>query len=64
LDEAHAALEQPAGDEHLPRLHAFAVHLADCLGLARDVECVGGVHLHAVGELKRLDARFERRVGC
>ena len=34
LHEAHAALDQPAGDEHLPGLHAGAVHVADVLRLA------------------------------
>ena len=33
------------------------------LRLAADVEGVGGVDLHAVGQLERLDARFELGVG-
>ena len=64
LHEAHAALQQPAGDQDLPRLRARAVHLADVLRLARHVEGVGRLHLHAVGQLERLDARFELRVVC
>ena len=31
LHEAHAALDQPAGDQDLPRLRAGAVHVADVL---------------------------------
>ena len=33
LHEPHAALDQPPGDQHLPRLHAGAVHVADRLRL-------------------------------
>ena len=62
LDEAHAALDQPAGDQDLPRLHAVAVQLADVLRFARDVEGVGRLDLHAVGQLERLDPRLELRV--
>ena len=32
------------------------------LRLAADVEGVAGVHLHAIGQLERLDARFQLRV--
>ena len=31
LHEAHAPLDQPPGDQHLPGLHAGAVHVADVL---------------------------------
>ncbi len=62
LHEPHAALDQPPGDEHLPRLHAVAVQVEDVLRLAADVERVGRFDLHAVGQLERLDLRFELRV--
>ena len=64
LHEAHAALQQPPADEDLPRLHAFTVHVSDMFRLFGDIERVGGVHLHAVGELVGLDARFEGGVGA
>ena len=62
LHEAHAALEQPAGDHHLPRLHAFAVHLLNVLGLLGEVEGIVGLHLHAVRQFEGLDARLEQRI--
>ena len=62
LDEAHAAFEQPPRDERLPGVNAVAVHLADRLRLFADVEGVGGIHLHAVGQFERLDAGFQPRV--
>src|SRR6185436_17976839 len=37
LDEAHALLDQPARNQELPRLGPVAVHVADRLGLARNV---------------------------
>ena len=62
LHEPHAALDQPAGDENLPGLHAGAVHVADVLRLAADVERLGRLGLHAEAELERLDAGLERGV--
>ena len=59
LDEADAALDQPAGDEELPGLDAGAVHVADVLRLLLDVEGVGGRHLHPVGQLEAGDPRLE-----
>src|SRR5579871_177531 len=59
LHEADAALQEPPGDEELPRLHAVAVHLAHGQRLAPDVEGVAGVHLHAVSQLERLDAGLQ-----
>ena len=38
LDVAHAALDEPAGDEHLPPLGVVTVAVADMLWLAGDVE--------------------------
>ena len=62
LHEAHAALDQPAGDQNLPGLHAGAVHVADVLRLAADVERLGRLGLHAEAKLERLDAGFERGI--
>ena len=63
LHEADAALDQPPGDQDLPGLHARPVHVEDMLRLAAHVEGFGRVALHLVGQLERLNARFERRVG-
>ena len=62
LHEAHAALDQPAGDEQLPGLHAGAVHVANVLRLAANVERLGRLGLHAEAELERANAGFERRI--
>ena len=62
LHETHAALQQTPGDQHLPGLQAFAVHLADVLGLLRKIKCFVGFHLHAKGKFERLSARFEQCV--
>src|SRR6185312_3659284 len=62
LDEAHAALDEPPRDENLPRLGSFSIHFADVFRLARDVERVGGVRLHAIRQFEGLDARLELRV--
>ena len=59
LDEPHAPLDQAAGDQELPGLHARAVGVADVLRLLLDVEGVGGGHLHAVGQLEAGDPRLE-----
>ena len=59
LDEADPALEQPPGRQELPGVDAGAVHLADRLRLLGDVERVGGLGLHPVRQLERLDARLE-----
>ena len=58
LHETHAALDEPPRDQDLSRLGSFTIQLANVLGLAGDVEGIGGVHLHAIGQLERLDARF------
>ncbi len=47
----------------MPRLRAFAVHFANGLGLARNVERIRGIHLHAISKFERLHARFEARIG-
>ena len=59
LDESHAALDQAAGDQELPRLHARPVGLAYMTRLLLDVEGVGGGHLHAVRQLEAGDPRVE-----
>ena len=63
LHESHTALKQAARNEQLSRLHALAVHLADFLRLARDIERIGCVALHAIGELERLNAGVQCRIG-
>ncbi len=62
LDEAHALFDQAPGNQQLARLGALAVHFANVFGLARDIERVGGIHLHPVSQFEGLDARFELRV--
>lgn len=52
LDEADAAFKQAAGDEDLAGLGALAVHGADVVRFATDIEGVGGIHLHAIGEFE------------
>ena len=62
LHEAHAALDQPAGDQALlGEVRALrvveAVELLRSAAVSRvDVERLGGGHLHAVGQLEALDA--------
>ncbi len=62
LDKPHAALQQPAGDEHLLGVDAGTVQVPNGLWLARHVKGVRGVDLHAVGKLERLDASLQRGV--
>ena len=62
LDEADAALDEPARDQQLPALRRVAVQRADALRLLRQIERVGRFDLHPVGHLERLDARLELRV--
>ena len=62
LHEAHAALEQPPRDQRLPAVHARRrTARRIVLRLAADVERLGRLHLHAEGQLERLDARLEPR---
>ena len=62
LNKPNAALQQSPRDQGLAGEHAVAIHLADMRGFFGRVESVGRVHLHAVREFKRLDARFKLRV--
>ena len=50
---------EPAGDQQLPSLRAVAVEFSDRFGLARDVERIGRLELHAVGQFETLDPGFE-----
>ncbi len=59
LDEPHAPLDQAAGDQELPGLHARPVGVADIPRLLLDVEGVGGGHLHAIRQLEAGDPRIE-----
>ncbi len=59
LDDAHAALNETAGDEELFALLARAVGGAGGLGFFGDVERVGGLGLHAEGDLVGFEARLE-----
>ena len=52
LHKADAAFEQTAGNEQLPGLCAGTVHLADVFGLLLNVERIGGINLHPIGELE------------
>ena len=59
LDVADAPLQEPPRDQDLPRLGPFAVQGPDRGGFLTDVEGVGRLGLHPVGELERLDPRLE-----
>ena len=63
LHEAHAALDQPAGDQQSAGPATPGPYMSRIvLRLAADVERVGRLRLHAVGQLERLDAGLELRV--
>ena len=62
LHEADAALDQPASDQQLPGLDAGAVHVADVLRFAANVERLGRFGLHAEAELERADAGLQRGI--
>ena len=62
LHETHTALDQPPRNEQLPRMRPLPVQFADVFGFAVHVKRVGRLHLHAVRQLERLDARLELRV--
>ena len=59
LHEPHAALKQPPRRQKLSGVNARAVHRADVRGLLADVERLGGLRLHPVGQLERLDSGFQ-----
>ena len=59
LNKAHASLDKASRDENLARLRSFAVHFADVLWFAADIECVGRIHLHAIGKFERLNTGFK-----
>ncbi len=67
LDEAHAALRQPPGEqavggERAGRSRLGAVHLEHPVGLLREVGQLGHGRLHAVGHLVLRDARGDFRI--
>ena len=67
LDEPHAALEQPAGQEAAAaevggRRVVQSIHALRRGCLACEVECFGSRLLHAGGQLVGVDARLQPRV--
>src|SRR5688572_14915475 len=59
LHEPPSALDEPPRDQGVPRLRRLPVHLANILRLARNVERVRRIHLHARRQLEGLDARLD-----
>ena len=59
LHVTHAPLQQSPGDQRLPGVYARAVQVENVLRLVGHVEGVGGVALHAKGQLERLNARLQ-----
>ena len=67
LDESHAALGEPAGDEALPtealrRAALEAVEAQGLVGLSREIKDLRRLPLHAEGGLERTQSRRERPV--
>jgi hypothetical protein len=62
LHKAHAAFHEAASDEQLPVLRSLAVGLPDVCRLLIHIEGVGGLHLHAVGQLEGANPRLEGRL--
>src|SRR6266404_4016866 len=62
LHEAHSTLDQSPGDEQLTSLSPVAIHFSNCFRLFCRIESIGSIDLHAVSQLKRLDARLDLRV--
>ncbi len=54
-----SAFRETSCHEDLPALHGISVHFPDILRFLADIECVGGLGLHAEGELQRLDSGLE-----
>ena len=57
LDESHAAFSKSACHEALPTVgvggfFSDAIHLFGRFGFVGEIENVGGIHLHAKGEIK------------
>ena len=60
LHEPHAALDQPAGDENLPGLRAFAVACRACACGSRLTSNASAASLcMPIGELEAVNAGFE-----
>jgi len=62
LDKTHSALDEAAGDKHLASMEGVAVEFADMGGLTLDIEGIGRLDLHLVGELERVHACLGRRI--
>jgi hypothetical protein len=67
LDEAHAALDESAGDEAVVgkgalREHIGAVAIEHMLRFLGEIEQVGHAGLHLVGHLELRDARLDLRI--
>ena len=59
LHEAYASFDEPPRHEELPVLRPRAVHLEDVGRLLTDIEGIGRLELHPVGELEGTDPRLE-----
>jgi hypothetical protein len=62
LHKADSALEETPGDQGLAAVHVITVERSHRRGLLPDVKGVAGIHLHAIGEFKGLNARLQARV--
>src|ERR1051325_7765437 len=62
LHKANTTFEQTPGNQQLPCLRPFAIHFPDILRLLFDVEGIGRIDLHAIGQFEGLDTRFELRI--
>src|SRR2546429_9998594 len=60
--DAADAFDLTKEPQHIREMYALAVHFANVLRLLGEVKGVGGIHLHAVGQLERLHTRFQPRV--
>ena len=59
LQESNPFFEQTPGDEELPCLHTWTIHIANVFRFAADIEGILGVPLHSIRELKGLNACFQ-----
>ncbi len=59
LHEANPAFDKAAGNEDLPRLNAFSVHITNVFRLTTDIKGLCRFSLHAEAEFERLDASFQ-----
>ena len=61
LDETNSAFDQSARDEQLSAVNPVAVEVANVLRLAVQIERLGRLALHPIGQLERLNPCFEQR---